>query len=110
MAMLKIQLAILAMPSAMYSNSNDEHPPCMCPRRRRFGRQLHRLPAETESGGYKGIWKKSLHLLHYLSHSKLGQQYDFVMKGDDDTFVNMPEMRQVLRHFNPAVPGTGKEP
>jgi hypothetical protein len=47
------------------------------------------LPDEAETGGYKGIWKKSLHLFHFLAHSDLGDQYDFVFKGDDDTMVNL---------------------
>ena len=63
-----------------------------------------RLPDEAETGGYKKIWKKSLHLFHYLTHTKLGLQYDYIFKGDDDTFVNLAEMREVLGSFDPAIP------
>ena len=63
-----------------------------------------RLPDEAETGGYKGIWKKSLHLFHYLANSDLGDQYDFVFKGDDDTLVNLPQLREVLKAFDPRVP------
>jgi len=62
------------------------------------------LPTEAETGGYKGIWKKTLHLFHFLTHSGLGRQYDWVFKGDDDTFVNLPQMRRVLPEFDPDVP------
>jgi hypothetical protein len=62
------------------------------------------LPEEAETGGYKKIWKKSLHLFHYLANSDLGAQYDFVLKGDDDTYVNLPELRKVLQAFDPSVP------
>lgn len=68
-----------------------------------MGRQIL-LPTEAETGGYKGIWKKTLHLFHYLTHSKLGQQYDWVFKGDDDTFVSLPQIRRVLREFDSRVP------
>jgi hypothetical protein len=63
-----------------------------------------RLPDEAETGGYKKIWKKSLHLFHYVTHSELGKQYDFVFKGDDDTFVNLAEMRELLAAFDPNIP------
>lgn len=63
-----------------------------------------KLPEEAETGGYKGIWKKTLHLFHYLTHSDLGEQYDFVFKGDDDTLVNLQQMREVLSGFDPAIP------
>jgi hypothetical protein len=66
--------------------------------------RIIRLPDEAETGGYKGIWKKSLHLFHFLAHSKLGNQYDFVFKGDDDTFVNVPQMLEYLKAFDPEIP------
>lgn len=62
------------------------------------------LPDEAETGGYKGIWKKSLHLFHYLAHSDLGDQYDYVFKGDDDTLINLPQLREVLKAFDPQIP------
>jgi hypothetical protein len=63
-----------------------------------------KLPKEAESGGYKGIWLKTLHLFDHLAFSDFGQQYDFVFKGDDDTLVNLPELRHLLRQLDPALP------
>ena len=63
-----------------------------------------RLPGEAEIGGYKGIWKKTLHLMHYIANSEFGKQYDYVFKGDDDTHLNLYELRKVLNSFDPAVP------
>eukprot|EP00035_Acanthoeca_spectabilis_P038637 m.54905 g.54905 ORF g.54905 m.54905 type:complete len:794 (+) comp9225_c0_seq2:2080-4461(+) len=63
-----------------------------------------RLPKEAESGGYKGIWLKSLLLFDHLANSDFGQQYDYVFKGDDDTLVNLPELRSLLKQLDPALP------
>ena len=37
-------------------------------------------------------------------HTKFGRQYDFIFKGDDDTHVNLPQMRRLLSSFDPDVP------
>jgi hypothetical protein len=63
-----------------------------------------RLPIEAESGGYKGLWLKTLLLFDHLANTGFGRQYDYIFKGDDDTLVNLPEMRRLLRALDPSVP------
>lgn len=62
------------------------------------------LPTEAESGGYKGIWKKTLLLFHHIATTPLGQQYDYIMKCDDDTYVNLSQLRLLLKSMDSSVP------
>eukprot|EP00041_Stephanoeca_diplocostata_P020427 m.457301 g.457301 ORF g.457301 m.457301 type:complete len:680 (+) comp21577_c0_seq4:196-2235(+) len=63
------------------------------------------LSAEAESGGRKMLYRKTMRLLDDLIRNKNAtDHYDFIMKADDDTYVNIPRIKQLLAHIDPDVP------
>lgn len=62
-----------------------------------------RLPPKAEDGGRGSLPKKVLHMWDHI-YQNFGRRYDFYMKIDDDTFVNVPRLLANLERFNPDVP------
>lgn len=76
------------------------------------------LSTETESGGRKMLSRKTMRFFHHLIHDVLNMtlklsgepeeiestSFDFVMKADDDTYVNIPRIRELLARINPDIP------
>eukprot|EP00045_Choanoeca_perplexa_P014006 m.162483 g.162483 ORF g.162483 m.162483 type:complete len:1196 (+) comp16533_c0_seq1:148-3735(+) len=60
-----------------------------------------RLPARAEAGGLKGLPTKVLLSFAHVAQSPLLEAYDFVMKADDDTFVNLPRLQRELSLLDP---------
>lgn len=63
------------------------------------------LDAIAESGGRKMLYRKTMRLLDHLIHiENVPDRYDFIMKADDDTYVNIPRIKQLLAYVDPDVP------
>eukprot|EP00039_Didymoeca_costata_P015315 m.258555 g.258555 ORF g.258555 m.258555 type:complete len:254 (-) comp16193_c0_seq9:1671-2432(-) len=66
-------------------------------------KRVIRLGEKYETGGYESLPKKTFALFSHLAKHDL-DLYDFFMKADDDTYINIPRLEATLRNFNPEVP------
>lgn len=65
--------------------------------------RLIRLPPAAEKPGPGLLSRKVLHMwAHVAEHYT--EQYDFFIKADDDTYVNLPRLAQDLSWLDPDVP------
>ncbi|XP_059482339.1 glycoprotein-N-acetylgalactosamine 3-beta-galactosyltransferase 1-like [Neocloeon triangulifer] len=53
--------------------------------------------------GRSGLWDKVKKAFRYM-HSNYSGQYDWIIKADDDTFVNVDSLRNFLLGFSPEAP------
>eukprot|EP00056_Hartaetosiga_gracilis_P016434 m.5023 g.5023 ORF g.5023 m.5023 type:complete len:1351 (-) comp4099_c0_seq2:162-4214(-) len=62
-----------------------------------------RLSVQAESGGHRGLPIKVKNMFEYIYEHYI-DDYDFFVKADDDTFINMDRLRKSLSVFNPEIP------
>jgi hypothetical protein len=62
-----------------------------------------RLPAAAESGGRSRLFVKVLAMWAHVAEV-YAHQYDFFLKADDDTYVNLPRLQRELAGMDPDVP------
>eukprot|EP00730_Choanoeca_flexa_P003759 TRINITY_DN11492_c6_g6_i1.p1 TRINITY_DN11492_c6_g6~~TRINITY_DN11492_c6_g6_i1.p1 ORF type:complete len:240 (+),score=50.46 TRINITY_DN11492_c6_g6_i1:146-865(+) len=60
-----------------------------------------RLPPEQEATSYSSLPRKVLNAFEHVAQSDMIDKYDFVMKADDDIYVNLPLLRQQLALIDP---------
>lgn len=64
-----------------------------------------RPDVDIEQGGRATLHLKTLRLFHNITHTPAFLEgYRFVMKADDDTYVNLPRVRALLAELDPEVP------
>jgi hypothetical protein len=64
------------------------------------------LDETAEQGGRKMLYRKTLRLLHHVAYDEAFANggYDWVVKADDDTYVNTDRLSTVLGRLDPSVP------
>lgn len=62
-----------------------------------------RLPAEAEEGGMNLLSRKVLHMWEHVAR-EWTDRYDWFIKADDDTYINLPRLRQDLALLDPQAP------
>jgi hypothetical protein len=64
------------------------------------------LDETAEQGGRKMLYRKTLRLLHHVAYDEAfaNRGYDWVVKADDDTYVNTDRLSTVLGRLDPSVP------
>ncbi|XP_030244362.1 glycoprotein-N-acetylgalactosamine 3-beta-galactosyltransferase 1 isoform X2 [Drosophila navojoa] len=58
---------------------------------------------EPDAGSYKDLWNKTREGFRYV-WQEYGDQYDWFVKADDDTYIIMENMRRMLSVYDPAMP------
>lgn len=61
------------------------------------------LPDAAEAPGGSILSRKVLHMWEHVADKYL-DRYDFFMKADDDTYINMPLLRHNLQQVDPQLP------
>ncbi|EGD80807.1 hypothetical protein PTSG_01396 [Salpingoeca rosetta] len=62
-----------------------------------------RLSPEAEAGGHRGLPVKVKHMFQYMYEHFL-DEYDWFVKADDDTYINMDRLKKTLSVYNPEIP------